>query len=498
MALYKTDSLKERINRRTGRTGIARLRVIDTPDGNRKRVGIYRLDHPVDSAQDASRRKLDANTIETKSPIKFKDLKAGYHVDSYIRQAVDKYAEKMVLAGYHIKSKDPEIVKYLNYRMLALGKAAGYDFHLLISDIARRYVRDGNVFLVKAYTKTGQPLPGYDLRGLRGRPVIGGFFLLEAECMVPLIDKETGERKGWIYRYQDGLTYQNKLFPIDQIYHFTYCPEGNDDWGYSMLGPALEDVRSLRNAEEAILKLIYRHLNPLIHVVAPDLLDDGQGRQEDVDLVSELITRMAHDGFVVTGPGYEMSSIGAESQALRAEAYLDFFKARSFTGLGVSDLIMGEAQYMGAGGSDAVSVQMADRANFMQWALSRWLTSTLIYDLLIEADIDPIDQETKEYIAVWKFNEFDATEKRAHQAHMTDAFTKGTLTRKEARNQMGLEPLTEEEENDTYMAIMSKLERQLAELLETKKADSAQKIETKRGKNQLAVVKARPKTVTRK
>jgi hypothetical protein len=439
---------------RTGRVGIARQRVIDDND-IRRRVGIYRIEHPVDSAPT---RNLDPSTTYGEVPINFKDLKAGYHVDSYIRQSVDKYAEKVISAGYRIESYSEEIVSYLHKRLTLMSLATDYHFPLLISDIARRYVRDGNVFLVKAWAKGSQPFPGLTLKGIRNRPVIGGYFLLDADCLVPIVDRQSGLRKGWIYRKKtDSYRIQDKYFPIDQIYHYAYCPEGIDGWGHSQLIPAIEDIRALRNAEEAILKLIYRHLNPLIHISAPDISGDGTGRQEDVDLVTQTLSNMPHDGFVVTGPGYEISAIGAESQAIRAEPYLAFFKSRGFAGLGVSDLLMGEGTYVGQGGANALSVQMHDRARFYQFALSQYISSTIIVDLLLEGGYDPLNPDGEGFAAQLVFNEFDMDELRKQEAHIVDMYTKNALPHNEMRGQL---KLPENQDFDTLHAgVTAQVER---------------------------------------
>ncbi len=461
MALYQPDTIPQeaRVVRRTGRTGVARPRIIDTPSGV-KRATIYRMDHPVDSAPTVPTQFLSVNEFHSTRPVHFQELHNAYHVDSYIRQSVDKYAEKVCANGFKlsevIESDDEFLKTYLVRRLNLMGRAQGYEIPLLSLDVARRLVRDGNVFLVKAWVPSIQ-VPGVTLKGLPGRGLIGGLFLLEAENMIPVIDQRNGARKGWIYRYRDGMKIQDKLFPLDQIYHFVYCSEGIDGWGYSQNIPALEDVRSLRNAEEAVLRLLYRFLNPLIHVQSPDILGDGQGLQEQVDLAAQILSQMAHDGFVVTGPDYEMKAIGAESQALRAEPYLEFFKQRGFAGLGVSSLIMGEGNYIGNAGANALSVQMHDRAKTYQHIFNQYFTTTILAELLVEAGRD-IFSEDGEAAATWTLPEFDDDELRRDQNHKADLFSKGALTRTELREYLKLPPLTTEEEDDTFQAITAKLE----------------------------------------
>lgn len=201
MPLIKDVSglLEARYNRTTGRTGLARARTVDGPEG-KQRVGFTRVPHPIDSATDITGRALPLNREKQTVKIPLDDLRYAYHTDGYVRQSVDKYAEKVVSAGYVIQTDDDEIDKYLKLRFFLMGQATGYPFPLLISDAVRRFIRDGNCFICKAWTKVDEPYPNMRLKGLQGRKPIGGLFILEAANMVPLIDRETGIRKAWIHR----------------------------------------------------------------------------------------------------------------------------------------------------------------------------------------------------------------------------------------------------------------------------------------------------------
>lgn len=457
MIIGNEGLLEARYNRTTGRTGLARMRTVDGPDG-KQRVGFTRVPHPIDNAPDITGRALPANREKQVPKIPFEDLRNAYHTDGYVRQSVDKYAEKVISAGHVIKTNDEDVEKYLKLRFFLMGQATGYPFPLLISDVVRRFIRDGNGFIVKAWARTDEPYPNLRLRGLQGRKPIGGLFILEAANMLPLIDKTTGIRKAWVHtEYNSRGQKIERLLELDQVYHFAYCPEGLDGWGYSQNLPAIEDVRALRSAEEAVLKLIYRHLNPLIHVSTPDLFNDGTGRQEDVDLMVQLLTQMAHDGFIVTGPNYEVDVVGSESQALRADPYLNFFKKRGFAGLGISSLVMGEDAYMGTGGRNAVDVQMHSRARHFQWVLGTYLSHTILLDLLNEGGYDILD-ENGDLLAEWEFLEFDSDEIRKEQNHKADLFSKDVVTQSEVREFLGLDPMTDEQKEDTYLAMKTRSE----------------------------------------
>lgn len=459
MARYQTDVIPQeaRYIRRTGRTGIARPSLIDNPDSSKKNF-MFRVNNPVDTAPNF---KYSLDGVQDESKVKkLQQLKTAYNIDGYVRQAVDKYAEKITLninkVSDIIVTENEHTLAYLTYRLNLLSEGQNYPMVLFLTDVGRYYVRDGEVFIVKGYAKGSINIPGVSLRGVDGRPLIGGYFVVDTHKMVPLIDRDSGKTLAWVYR--DVVNNKNitKVFPLDQVYHLTYCPDGLEGRGNSQNIPAIEDIRSLRNAEEAVLKLIYRHINPIIHVSTPDMLEDGEGRQEDVDLISQSISQMAHDGFIVTGPGVEMKSIGAESQALRAESYLNFFKTRSLSGLGMSALILGEGNYIGNAGANALAVQMFDRAKFYQKALSVLLTHTLLRDLLLEANISIYDTKTGELSAQLVFPDFDDDEKRKFQNHQADLYSKGVLSLPEVRKACDLPPLTKEDEEYIFQILLAR------------------------------------------
>ena len=385
----------------------------------------------------------------------FEDLIGAYRVDGHFRQSVDKYAEKMVLTSFDVtqclSGSNKQAVRYVIRRFAEMSYSQQYPMSLLVSDLSRRFIRDGSALAIKAYSP-----------GDKEKTKLGGLFLAEARDMYPVYDKDSGERLGWLHRAPalEGRSSRRaeemRFFTEEDVYRWTYCPEGPDGWGSSALVPAIDDIRSLRMVEEATLKLLFRHLNPLVHVSAPDREGDSNGSQDDIDLVSQIIEQMANDGFIVTGPGYEMKAIGAESVALRAEPYLAFFKQRSFSSLGVSALVMGEGHYVGKEGADALNAQIASRIQFYQQALGELFTLTLIADLLKEGGYPLFDGDSKPLVR-WTFQPFDAQSERARQNHLADLFTKNVLSQDETREMMlSKGAMTEAEIQRTFAFLVAR------------------------------------------
>jgi hypothetical protein len=201
--------------------------------------------------------------------------------------------------------------------------------------------------------------------------------------------------------------------------------------------------------EEMVLRLMYKHLNPLIHQEVPDTTGTGLGRQEDVDAAARAHQVMAPDGFIITPPGHKITVIGAESHALRAEGYLKIMRQRIYAGLGLTGLQMGEATTVSTGSADAVRSFMYDRVKFYQLILSYALTTYMLNELLFEGGFDPLSRP--EDIVVWQWNEVDESIRRANENHAVVMYQSNLLTEDEARRRIRLRPMTPDQDSRRYI-----------------------------------------------
>jgi hypothetical protein len=241
----------------------------------------------------------------------------------------------------------------------------------------------------------------------------------------------------------------------------------------------IEDVRLFRQIEENIAEMIQKNLNPLIHHQVPDVAGNGFGRQRDIDQVAANYSSMALDGIYITPPGHEIKIIGAESHALRAEGYLKHFKQRIFSGMGVSEVLMGEGATT-VGTADALVAQMIFRAKYCSKELSTYFERFIFNELLYEGGFDPFNNE-EDYVTL-EFEEIDTEGKLKHESHQADMFTKGLITQTEGRHGIRKGPLVEGERGrqDTHVhRVQIPLEKE-------------------KGKSQLAVAKMRPRPASSK
>lgn len=419
-----------------------------------------------------------------------KDLEKGYKLESYIRQAVDKYAEKLVAnidsLDDIIKTEDKALLKYIKYRLNLITEATGTPFLLHLADMARKIVRDGKVFWIKSYSPTVR-VPGYTVTPTSKKGMIAGLYLLDSKYLLKIKDNNTGQVVGYLYQDNDtAMRPIQKVIPLEDLYIYTYAPDGTVPDGNSQFIPALGDLRALRSLEDGVLKLVYRYLNPLIHIKTPDLNGTAIGDQSEIDIYSTAIEKMSHDGFFVTGPNVDIKAIGAESQALRAESYLSFFKTRGLAGLGISALALGEGNYVNTAGASALSAQMFDRATFYQRLLSHSVTNTLFRDLLAEIGKSLVDTRTGDVRVSFTIPDFDDEESRKKVNHIADLFDKGLYTLDEAR-ELAKVKKSPYKIDDLYYGIKAQLDSKytvkIAPTTPVKKSASNNKQPKKRNSN---------------
>jgi hypothetical protein len=380
--------------------------------------------------------------LEQKPPYDFATIQKAYLVDGYLRQAIDKHSEAVLKEGFWFHG-NPDQVSYIRKRLEMMGLATGEPWDLIIDSLVRDFAKFGNALLVVVPSPVSQPFASLNLKGLHGQTPIGGYFNLPVDQTIPIYD-DNGKLEKWVQTLQG----QKRVFDARSVIHFSYCRSAGQLWGAPPTLGAIEDIRALRQMEESIQRLVDKHLNPLIHQEVPDLVGDGQGRQEDVDDAVMIHQQMAPDGYIITPPGHKIQVLGVESKALRAESYLAINKKRVFADLDVNEEIMGESMG-GHPTSDEIIAPMLPRTKFYQKLLSVQLTFYIINEILLEGGFDPYTYS--EDRVEWVWNEIDIDRKIKEQTHVLNQYTMNAISLDETRSFFGLAPLTPEEEMGLYV-----------------------------------------------
>ena len=262
------------------------------------------------------------------------DIQNGYNTDSYIRQGVDKYVDQIFKEGYSFYGTDANAVEYLKLRLSYIAEASNTPTNQLLMDIAEDIVKYGNCMVVKARSNDPNALPqGTTVTGLYGKDPVVGYF-----CANPVTMKCKRDEFGTITEWQQDNDGGTQTFAPEDVVHFYYKREKGNAYGTSFLIPVLDDVRALRQAEENVLKMMYRNIYPFYHVAVGT--EEQTGTTREVEELKSAIDGMDVEGGLVTTERVKITPI-ASDKVIDAEPYLKYMESRVFSGMGIPEIMFG-------------------------------------------------------------------------------------------------------------------------------------------------------------
>lgn len=379
------------------------------------------------------------------------EITNAYNTEAYVRQAVDKYIELMFKAGWDIVGKNANAVQYLRQRFDMMAEVTALPTDQLFIEMAEDLVKYSNAIVVKARAKDPSQLPpNVQVAGLGGAQPVAGYFPLNVTTMMVKRDKN-GTVKGW-QQEVEGADRPVTFKPQD-IVHIYYKREKGNGFGTPFLMPVLDDIRALRQAEENVLKLIYRNLFPYIHVQV-GLPQEGQGATDpEIQRVQQDIESMDLEAGLVTSERVNIKPI-ANDQIIDANPYLKYFEQRVFTGLGVSELMMGRGNTANRSTGDNLSGEFTDRVKAYQKVFSIFVQQFIIKELLMEGGFDPIlnPDDNVEFI----FKEIDIDAKIKAENHAIYQYEHNAISEDEMRALLGRDPIADGEvRNKMHLAVVT-------------------------------------------
>ena len=362
--------------------------------------------------------------------------------DSYVAEAFGKKSALMFKEGWDLVGKNPRTIRYVKERFLQISRASGMSTNELFRTLGNSLVRKSNAFVIKrrkteASGGRERTVPG---SSVRLKPV-AGYFPAPAETMeYALANKRISQ---WRQIMPDGHMGNDQKYNPRDVVHMYYRKKDGFVFGTPTLIPVIDDVRALRKIEENIELLVYQHLFPLFqYKVGSETEPAGvtETGEREIDVVRREIQYMPTEGGIVTPHRHEITAIGAEGRAIRAEGYLDHFKKRVFSGLGVSAVDMGEGETANRATADNMSRNLIDAVKDFQQQMENFVNEHMINELLLESTFgdDVLDEEN---IVRMRFKEIDIDAQIKKETHAADQFNKDIVTWDEARMRMGLEPI---------------------------------------------------------
>lgn len=361
-------------------------------------------------------------------------IQTGYNADSYIRQGVDKYVDQIFKEGYDFYGKNTQAVEYVRTRLSFIAEATKTPTTQLLTDIAEDVVKYANCFLAKVRAADANVLPpGVTVTGVGGAQPVAGYFCVNATTM-----KLKRDKVGTISGYQQEVDSTKVKFKPEDIVHFYYKREKGNAFGTPFLWPVLDDVRALRQAEENVLRMMYRNINPFHHVRVGTESDPGS--PTEVSEVQDTINNMDLQGGLVTTNRVEVKPI-ASDQVIDAEPYLGYLEARVFSGMGVPAIMFGRGDTANRSTGDNMTSEMADRIKAIQRTVECTFDDFVIKELLLEGGFDPVLNPDDAVHFKFKENQMDSMIKL--ETHAIYKFEHNAITEDEMRALLNMDPITD-------------------------------------------------------
>jgi hypothetical protein len=375
------------------------------------------------------------------------DIQSGYNTDSYIRQGVDKYVDQIFKEGYSFFGTDSNAVDYLKLRLAYIAEASNTPTNQLLMDIAEDVVKYGNCMIVKARNSDPNALPqGVTVTGLYGKDPVVGYF-----CANPVTMKCKRDEFGTVTEWQQDNDGGTQTFAPEDVVHFYYKREKGNAYGTSFLIPVLDDVRALRQAEENVLKMMYRNIYPFYHVAVGT--EDATGTSKEVEQLKEAIDGMDVEGGLVTTERVKITPI-ASDKVIDAEPYLRYMESRVFSGMGIPEIMFGRGNTANRSTGDNMTSEMADRIRAMSKVIEMFFNSFIIKELLMEGGYDPIlnpDQAVE-----FKFNDNDVDVMIKKEVHAIYKYEHNAITEDEMRDELGMDPIPDGDREKMFVELITR------------------------------------------
>lgn len=375
------------------------------------------------------------------------DIENAYDTDSYVRQGVDKYVDQIFKEGYSFYGKDTNTVDYLKLRLEYIAEATSTPTNQFLMDIAEDLVKYGNCMIVKSRSNDVNLLPeSTNIQGLAGKDPVVGYFCANPSTMTVMRDEH-----GVVTKWKQETDAGEQEFNPEDVIHFYYKrPKGNA-YGTSFLVPVLDDVRALRQAEENVLKMMYRNIYPFNHVKVGT--EDQPGTESEVDKIIEAINNMDVEGGLVTTERVTITPI-ASDKVIDAEPYLRYLEDRVFSGMGIPAIMWGRGDTANRSTGDNMTSEMADRIRAITKIIEMFFNSFIVKELLMEGGYDPV--LNPDQVAELKFHDNDVDVKIKKEVHAIYKYEHNAITEDEMRDLLGMDPIADGEREKLFVELITR------------------------------------------
>lgn len=376
-------------------------------------------------------------------------IESAYQTEAYVRQGIDKYIDKMFKAGWNFSGKNPTTVDFIRIRFAYMAEVTQYPTDKMFMEYSEDIVKFSNAILAKArMADQAQLPPSLTIQGYGDNQPVIGYFPLNVATMTIKRDKF-----GTVKQWQQTVVGQDKpvKFKSQDIIHTYYKRTKGNAFGTPFITPVLDDIRSLRQTEDNVLKMLYRNIHPFYQIKIGS--EEFPADDPEIDAAKKEVEGMEVDGGLVTSERWKIDSVAAD-KVIDAKPFLDYFEQRVFSGLGVPATMFGRGATANKSTSDNMDAEFLDRVKAFQKVIEADVNEFMIKELLLEGGFDSILNPDD---MVWfTFNEIDIDNKIKLENQAIYKYEHMAITEDEMRTLLGLDPIVDRSKMFSNLAVFEK------------------------------------------
>lgn len=427
------------------------------------------------------------------------DMYVAYRGEGLVKFSTDKHTEAMIRNGYYIASKNSTVVKYLNQRFTEIEIVSRTPFSEFIRDFGVSTCLYGNGYIVKhrqLNASSGRRYTRWDGKKLNpiaslymedSRKMLLGegpagkmryvrlpvdvstvrhntlnpalFDMTKAQLYGDKIALYSGRYSlqfskvlSKIFNYSYKRDREYLVYDDEEISHVRYHHIPGEKISMPPFWPVLNDIDTLRRIEENIELLVFSAGHPILHGTIGDNIKPGSA--EEVARLTTKLSDMESNGFIVTDNRSMLKYIGAEGEALRIDAYLQYFHRRVLTGLWLSEVAIGIGDTSNRATSYILDKISQEKVLELQSIFSCAMKYIMI-EMLMEAGANIAWILKPENLPSFVFNPVDIEGKIAKESHVLNMWQANMLSEDEMRIDIGREKMTPKERQSTYVNTVS-------------------------------------------
>lgn len=369
--------------------------------------------------------------------------------ESYVMRSYLKHMNTILKGGFSITGRNKEAVEYIHHRLAEFGINTSTSFTQIVRSLLGSLILYCNAFVVLRRDKDRSSGRSITINRKYLDPIAGLFTTNPTVMKVKKNDH--GVPVAW-QAYTGGM--ESNTFDKWEILHFTYNREDGFVSGTPWIVPVLDDIRAWRRMEELVEIVCNQHAFPLFHYKvgtesAPaEEYDDGTS---EVDSQKYAIENAPLEGCLVTSERHEIVAIDMKSASVDLAPYLEYWENRSISGLGLSKIDLGRGDDANRATAHQISKTLADFCTDLQNTFAEQIGTKLFNVLLLEGGFGLNEYNSVKLV----FPVIDKEEQLNWEKHVQYMYSNNMITRSEAREMLGREPITKEMEKDMFMHQIS-------------------------------------------